>query len=68
MLDFDGPVKKSDFLGQIDMQLDVLENEEELDGWYFLTPRPQLFQQSQVPTTQPVRSPLRPIMPGQRDD
>ena len=44
--DFDGPVKKSDFLGQIDMQLDVLENEAELDGWYFLTPKPQLFQQS----------------------
>jgi hypothetical protein len=44
--DFDGPVKKSDFLGRIDMQLDVLENETELDGWYFLTPNPQLFQQS----------------------
>lgn len=44
--DFDGPVKKSDFLGRIDMQLDVLEKETELDGWYFLTPKPQLFQQS----------------------
>ena len=52
--DFDGPVKKSDFLGRVDMQLDVLESEAELDGWYFLTPRPQLFQQStQVGTDQP---------------
>jgi len=57
--DFDGPVKKSDFLGQIDMQLDVLENEAELDGWYFLTPRPQLFQQSpQTTSDQPVRARL----------
>ena len=55
--DFDGPVKKSDFLGQIDMQLDVLENEAELDGWYFLTHRPQLFQQSpQTTSDQPVRA------------
>lgn len=43
--DFDGPVKKSDFLGRIDMQLDLLENEMELDGWYFLTRKSQLFQQ-----------------------
>lgn len=34
---------QSDFLGQIDMQLDVLEDESEHDGWYFLTPKPSIF-------------------------
>lgn len=43
VMDFDGIMKKSDFLGQMDMQLDVLESEAEVDGWYFLTSRGSFF-------------------------
>lgn len=49
------PGGQSDFLGQIDMQLDVLEDESEHDGWYFLTPKPSIFT-SQI--NQQVGSPL----------
>jgi len=42
-MDFDGMMKKADFLGQMDMQLDVLEGENEIEGWYFLNSRGNFF-------------------------
>ena len=43
VMDFDGMMKKADFLGQMDMQLDVLEGENEIEGWYFLNSRTTFF-------------------------